>query len=130
MNNTTYPTIAVVDDHQLVRDGICELLSVIGFNVIIKAVNGKDFLRQMARGAIIPDLCLLDIDMPEMNGVQTAICVKTIWPGIKILACTFDSNKIPAMLKSGADACFLKEGDSVTLKKMLLELYAAKSSVN
>ena len=128
MNNTTYPTIAVVDDHQLVRDGICELLSVIGFNVIIKAVNGKDFLRQMARGAIIPDLCLLDIDMPEMNGVQTALCIKAIWPGMKILACTFNSNEIPAILKNGADACILKSADSVTLKEKLLELYDAKKA--
>jgi DNA-binding NarL/FixJ family response regulator len=120
------PTIAVVDDHDLVREGICSSLTLIGFNVIIKATNGKDFLRQLAVTKLIPDLCLLDINMPEMNGVQTTICVKTIWPGIKILAHTFDSAEKQAMLDSGADGCILKGYGLGELKQKLLELYACK----
>lgn len=130
MINKVAPTIAVVDDHDLVREGMGKMLSLYGFNVVIMAINGKDFLMQLAKTKTIPDICILDINMPVMNGVQTAACVKTIWPQIKILAVTFDSNQTKAMMSIGADACFSKGSSSVELKQALLQLYDSRDKSN
>jgi len=127
MKTFTGATIAVVDDHDFVRNEMGDMLSSMGFKVLIKAANGKDFLLQLAGAAVIPDLCLLDIHMPVMDGVQTVPCIKTLWPGIKILGWSIDKNEMPAMLYNGADACILKGGDPLLLKNKLLELYAVKS---
>ena len=130
MKTFTGATIAVVDGHDFVRNEMAEMLSSMGFKVTIKAANGKDFLLQLASVPVIPNLCLLDNHTPVMNGAQTASCVKTLWPDIKILAWSMDKNEMPGMLYNGADACILKGGDPLILKNKLLELYAMTTAVS
>ena len=62
--------IAIVDDHQLFRDGIGSLLSKQeNFEVVISSENGKDFFTKLKEGSH-PDLLLLDLTMHEMNGFE------------------------------------------------------------
>jgi len=119
-------TIAVVDDHKYVREGMGDILLLMGFQVTIKAANGKDFLEQLSKVESLPDLCLLDLNMPVMDGIETAKAVKMQWPDIKILGYTFNSQETEKMIESGADACVLKCGDTPELKRTLLELYSRK----
>jgi len=125
MNTSTPTTIAVVDDHEMFREGMCSLLSVLGYEVTIKAANGRDFLTKLAAAEAIPDVCLLDIEMPEMNGMETANCIKTIWPGMKILGHGFDNDEFTGMMQSGADACLLKGGTLPELQHTLVSLLSA-----
>ncbi|RKR80712.1 response regulator receiver domain-containing protein [Mucilaginibacter gracilis] len=124
MDITTPITIAVVDDHALVREGMSNMLTTMGFQVVLQAVNGKDFLLQLDECPVLPDLCLLDINMPVMNGMETANVLKRQWPRIKILGYTFNNGEIPGMLASGADACWVKGNSSWELKTMILGLLA------
>ena len=130
MNTTPLITIAVVDDHKYVREEISNMLLLMGFHVTIKAANGKDFLEQLSKDESLPDLCLLDLNMPVMDGIETAKAVKLQWPGMKILGYTFNSQEMTKMIESGADACILKCGDAMELKRTLLELYKSSSIQN
>ena len=69
--------IAVVDDHHLFRDGLKRLVESLGekYVVNISAGNGKEFLAQLDTGNL-PDIVLLDINMPEMNGLDMVRAIK------------------------------------------------------
>ena len=124
----TYPiTLAVVDDHALVREGMCGMLMLMGFKVIIQAEHGQDLLTQLTDASTLPDVCLLDINMPVMNGMETTIAMKRQWPGIKIVGYTFNESQTEAMLESGANACLQKCRSVVELKKTILGLMGIDS---
>ena len=73
MSNPDLTTkLALVDDHALLRNGLASLVrSFEGYSVIFEADNGRDFIRQLAQHPQ-PDIILLDVTMPEMNGFETA----------------------------------------------------------
>lgn len=103
--------LAIVDDHKLFRDGITELINGFNeYNIIIEADNGADFIQQLpAKG--VPDIVLLDINMKEMDGFQTAGWLKEHHPEVKILALSMyeNENAIIRMLKAGARGYVLKD---------------------
>lgn len=116
--------LAIVDDHKLFRDGLTELIN--GFNeyrIIIEADNGADFIRQLhAKG--VPDVVLLDINMKEMDGYQTAAWLKEHHPEVKILVLSMyeNENSIIRMLKAGARGYVLKDIRKKELKEALASL--------
>ncbi|NJM32469.1 MAG: response regulator [Limnobacter sp.] len=62
--------IALIDDHVLLRNGLASLIQAFeGYTVLFEADNGKDFIHQLGKNTI-PDIILLDITMPEMNGYE------------------------------------------------------------
>ena len=130
MNPEQFPTIAIVDDHDRLRKEMSKVLTILGFEVILCASDGQDFLLKMATTERLPDICLLDINMPKMNGIMATHCIKTIWPQMKVLAFTFDSDQIPAALVAGADGCILKGSSGAMFKEKLLELCNNKSAKN
>jgi DNA-binding NarL/FixJ family response regulator len=112
-------TLAIVDDHMLCRDGLTEFIN--GFSeyiVIIEADNGLDLIKQL-KTKDIPDIILLDINMKEMDGFETAEWLKENHPGIKILVLSMyeNENAIIRMLKLGARGYVLKD-----IRKKELEL--------
>lgn len=113
-------TIALVDDHVLLRKGLASMLVNEGYNVLFQADDGEDFLRQLA-GHSDPDLVLLDINMPKKDGYETALWLKRNKPEIKILALSMydGENSIIRILKNGARGYILKDSEPSDLKNAI-----------
>ena len=80
-------TIALADDHQLVRKGIRLLLeSISGFSVTIEASNGKELTDCIADEKQLPDIVLVDVNMPVMDGHETVSLLRSKYPEIKIFS--------------------------------------------
>src|SRR6478609_3662740 len=95
--------LALVDDHVLLRNGLAGLVKNLGHNVVFEANNGNDFIEKLNSGSL-PQIVLMDINMPEKDGYETTQWLKSTYPEIKVLALSmYDSESaIIRMLKSGA----------------------------
>lgn len=117
--------ILVVDDHEVVRRGIRALLTTeAGFEVIGEATNGREAVDAFAR--LAPDVVLMDIVMPEMDGIEAIQRIRADHPRARILVLTSfssDSKLLPAV-KAGATGYLLKD---VTPEEFLKAIrYAAE----
>lgn len=118
--------IAIVDDHTMFRKGLCMLVNLFpNYTVLFDAENGKDFIKQLDANNL-PKIVLLDINMPEMDGYDTANWIKMHYPEIKILALsTMDAETaIIKMIKCGAKGYVLKDANPDELKLAFNELLA------
>lgn len=118
--------IAMADDHTLVRKGMEELIDDFeGMEVILSANNGQELINKLSALNELPDVCLLDINMPELNGFETAKKIKAQWPDIKILAVSvYDSEfNIIGMLRAGAGGYILKDAEPDALHKAIKGIY-------
>lgn len=110
--------IAIVDDHAMVRKGLSALISLFpGYNVLFDAANGNDFIAKINANDL-PDIVLMDITMPEMDGYSTTDWLLNNYPEIKVLALsTMDTETaIIKMIKSGAKGYVLKDAEPEELK--------------
>ena len=109
--------IVLTDDHSLLRSGLASLVQSLGHTVLFEADNGKDLLAKLDAKQL-PDILLLDINMPEMDGYETAQWLKTNHPSIKVLALSMYDNEtsIIRMLKCGARGYILKDSEPAELK--------------
>jgi DNA-binding NarL/FixJ family response regulator len=112
--------IVLTDDHNLLRNGLASLVQSLGHEVLFEAENGKRFIEQL-NPAALPDIVLLDINMPEMDGYETAQWIKTNHPDIKVLALSMYDNEtsIIRMLKCGAKGYILKDSEPAELKSAI-----------
>jgi DNA-binding NarL/FixJ family response regulator len=96
--------IVVADDEDLFRNGISYLLMANDFNVIYEASNGNDLLNFLQNTTQYPDVVLMDIKMPLLNGVEATKQIKKQYPDIKIIALSsyITSTFISNMLRVGA----------------------------
>jgi two-component system invasion response regulator UvrY len=118
--------VALADDHAILRKGVAEILSKFeGIEVIMQAGNGKELITKLLSTYELPDVCILDINMPEMNGYETAAAIKKRWPDIKILALSmYDTElNIIKMLHNGASGYVLKDNDPEDLKVAIKEVH-------
>jgi DNA-binding NarL/FixJ family response regulator len=116
--------IAVVDDHVLLRNGLANLInSFPGYHVSFEADNGKDFIAQLETHGN-PDIVLLDISMPEMDGFDTAAWIKKNRPSTKMMVLSMreDEDAIIRMVKSGAGGYILKDSKPTIFKQALDEI--------
>lgn len=110
--------IAIVDDHTMFRKGLAALISFFpNYEVLFDAGNGEEFIEQLS-GKPLPDIVLLDITMPGMDGYATAEWIKDHHPGIKILALsTMDADTaIIKMIRNGASGYILKDAEPSELQ--------------
>ena len=116
----TKANIVLVDDHVLLRNGLANLIKSLGYGVLFEADNGKDFIRKL-KPKFLPDVVLLDINMPQMDGYETALWLKQNHPGIKVLALSMydDETAIIRMLKNGARGYILKDTDPSELNSAI-----------
>ena len=110
--------VVLVDDHILLRNGLRGLID--SFNnctVLYEANNGKDFINKL-KAEQIPDIVLMDINMPEMDGYETTLWVKNNHPEIKVLALSMydNENAIIRMLRAGVKGYILKDCDPPELE--------------
>jgi DNA-binding NarL/FixJ family response regulator len=115
--------IALVDDHVLLRNGLAGLVKSLGHEVMFEADNGKHLIDKLQTNAL-PEIILLDINMPEMDGYETVKWIKKNHPGVKVLALSMYDNEtaIIRMLKYGAKGYILKDSDPIQLKNALEDL--------
>jgi DNA-binding NarL/FixJ family response regulator len=113
--------IALVDDHVLLRKGLANIISDIGYSVMLEADNGEDFIRKLENMKKDPEVVLMDINMPFKDGFETTLWLKKNKPAIKVLALSMldDENSIIRMLKNGARGYILKESEPVELKSAI-----------
>jgi two-component system, NarL family, invasion response regulator UvrY len=110
--------IALADDHVLLRNGLANLLRELDYTVVFEASNGKELLEKIQGSQALPDVILMDIKMPVMDGYDTTQWLKTNYPSIKVLALSMydDENAIIRMLRCGASGYVLKDCDPSELK--------------
>lgn len=109
--------IALADDHVLLRKGLASLVQNLGYTVLLEADNGRE-LKDKIAGGVLPDLVLMDINMPELDGYETALWLKQNHPNIKVLALSMydDEMAIIRMLKNGAKGYILKDSEPAELR--------------
>ncbi|HEV3412812.1 MAG TPA: response regulator transcription factor [Puia sp.] len=125
-------TIGIADDHQLFLKSLALLInSFPGFEVILEALNGERLLQELAVTPVLPDILLLDVNMPVMDGPQTTTKILAAYPGTRIAALSMkaDDTTIIRMLKAGSCAYLLKDIHPDELERALTEI-AAKGYYN
>lgn len=119
-------TIGLVDDHQLFLKSLVLLIKSFGnYEVVIEAANGKSFCEKLRQAKMLPDIALVDVNMPVMNGVETAAWIQENFPTVKIVALSMnDADKsIISMIKAGSCAYLLKDTHPDEFEKALLEIH-------
>ncbi|HWY09772.1 MAG TPA: response regulator transcription factor [Bacteroidia bacterium] len=115
--------IAVVDDQQLFRKGIVALLRQIkDFNICFEAENGEDFFEKL-EDEITPDVILLDLQMPVMDGIATTVKLKKRFPEVKIIILTMhdEEEMIVHLIEKGAHG-FLPKNEEI--KNVIDSIYS------
>jgi two-component system invasion response regulator UvrY len=109
--------LALVDDHNLLRTGLAGVLDKLDYKVIMESENGRQFIDKLDKENL-PDVVLMDINMPEMDGFETTLWLKKNHPLVKVLALSMfdDENSIIRMLKNGARGYILKDSRAAELK--------------
>ena len=104
--------LAIADDHAVLRKGIVALTTGHNIELVAEASNGRELLDQLSELSDLPDVCLLDINMPVMNGYDTLEAIKQQWPQIRVLALSMHATEFPIikMLRGGAGGYLLKDG--------------------
>jgi two-component system invasion response regulator UvrY len=113
--------VALVDDHELLRTGLAAMInSFEGYKVALEANNGQQFIEKV-KSKTPPDIILLDITMPQMDGYETSHWIKTNMPQTKILVLSMLENDtaIIRMLKNGARGYILKDSKPKVFKEAL-----------
>ena len=113
--------IVLVDDHKLLRNGLAGLInSFSNYSVFYEANNGREFI-DLLKTKPFPDIVLMDINMPEMDGYETCIWLKNNHPEIKVLALSMYDNEsaIIRMFKAGAKGYILKDCEPRELESAL-----------
>lgn len=122
--------VMIADDHNLMREGIKQLLEFDGsIKVIAEASNGIECLDKMKR--FEPDVLLLDINMPEKNGLEVLEELKSEKTKTKILILTVH-NEIEYLIKAidiGVDGYILKDSESAELKKAIDTVYEGENYI-
>ena len=111
----------MVDDHVLLRNGLASLIESFGdYNVLFQADNGRDFVEAL-HSDNLPQIVLMDINMPLMDGYETTYWLKKNYPLVKVLALSMydNENSIIRMFRAGAKGYILKDCDPAELKEAL-----------
>ncbi len=113
-------TIALADDHTVMRNGLATLLKDLGYDILFEANNGQDFITKINKENL-PDVALLDIKMPVMDGYETASWLNDNFPEVKVIALSMydDEAAIIRMLKNGAKGYVLKDSNIADVRKAI-----------
>lgn len=116
--------VILIDDQQIIREGLKMLLSLDDdINIVAEGTDGSEALELIEK--YNPDILLMDIRMPIMNGVEATKLVKEKYPDIKILILTTfnDNDYIFDSLKNGANGYLLKDADSDEIIDAIKNVY-------
>ena len=109
--------VMIVDDHTIVRHGLRAYLDTVeDIAVVAEATDGRDAIDQLAKMSTVtrvPDVMLVDLQMPRMDGEQTTVEVARSFPSVRVVVMTSfsDIGRIHALLQAGASGYILKRSD-------------------
>ncbi len=120
-------TLTVVDDHQLFRKGLINLIEQVDsrFKVIAECSNGKELMDQLA-GGTVPEIVVMDVNMPIMDGFKTTEAIKEHHPDVAVLALTMlnDENTLIRLLRAGVNGFLNKDIEPDELQKAIAEIHS------
>ena len=127
MGDTTRSRILLVDDHEVLRKGIRSTLDG-QWEICGEAASGQEAIEKAA--ALKPDLVLMDVSMPEMNGIEATKQVLKAAPAMKIVIFTMHDSPgmVEAAKAAGAKACLTKTVPADQLRRVIAEVLSHKSS--
>ncbi|MBV9608704.1 MAG: response regulator transcription factor [Acidobacteria bacterium] len=123
--------VLTVDDHPVVRHGIAGLLSIQRDIVMVgEASNGREAIRQFRTHR--PDITLMDLQMPEMNGVDALIAIRNEFPDAKVIVLTTYKGDVQILraLQAGAHAYLLKNSMHKELLETIRAVHAGKKALS
>jgi DNA-binding NarL/FixJ family response regulator len=118
--------LALVDDkpinRQTVKDKIAGYREI---RLLLEARDGVDFIGQLKASAVLPDVVLMDLEMPEMDGIRTIYEATALYPQIKFIVLTVfeDTDKIFDAIRAGASGYLLKEDSAVNIVDAITNVY-------
>lgn len=118
--------VAIADDHPLFRKGLKDfLVAAGGIDVVIEASHGHELLEKLEKVKVSPDVCLMDISMPIMNGYETTLKLRRKWNKLKVLAISMYDHEfnITQMIKNGAVGYLLKSCDPIKVIEAVRSVY-------
>ena len=122
--------IMITDDHSMIREGLKSLLELDGdIEVIAEAENGEECLQKLL--SVKPDVLLLDINMPKMNGIEVLKTLKDAKSKVKVLVLTVH-NETEYLMKAveiGINGYVLKDSESAELKKAIFTIYDGENYI-
>lgn len=122
--------VMIADDHSMIREGLKQLLELEGdFQVIAEACDGVDCIQKLE--TVSPDVLLLDINMPNMNGLEVLKKLKEKRIKVKVLVLTVH-NEVEYLLKAvdiGVNGYLLKDSESSELKKAILTVVGGEDYI-
>ena len=124
----SYPEIIIVDDHVIFRQGLKSLLTTENIATVIgEASNGIEYLELLSH--LKPDLVLMDIDMPQMNGMEATQKAIELMPDIKIIALTMfgDEEYYYKMIDLGVKGFILKSTGIAEIEKAIKDVIQGES---
>jgi NarL family two-component system response regulator LiaR len=131
MNNSNSIRVFIAEDHAIVRKGVRTLLSLEkDIQVIGEAANGREAVEQV--GNLNPDVVLMDLVMPELDGIQAIQQIKARQPDAKVLVLTSfaTDDKIFPAIKAGALGYLLKDTDPAALAEAIRQVNAGEYSLH
>ena len=131
MTQTNPIRVLLVDDHMVVRSGLSTVLSVYDdLKLVGEAGDGEEAIRLCER--LQPDVILMDLLMPKMDGVTAIKAIKTRWPQIQIIALTSFKEKeyVEGALKAGANGYLLKDVSAEELVNAVRRATAGQPSLS
>ena len=118
----------IVDDRPRSRNGLRALLATAAeIEVVGEAANGEQAVRQVE--LYQPDVVVMDVHMPVLNGLQATRLIKARWPAVKVIMLTIDSTCRVDALAAGADAFLVKGGPSEELLETVLATSKPSSDI-
>ncbi|MCG8576661.1 MAG: response regulator transcription factor [Flavobacteriales bacterium] len=114
--------LAIVDDHDLFARGMKSLLEPFNYiETVITASNGLDFIEQLKTTTTLPDIVLLDLKMPKMDGIETLEHLRRDFPTIKciILSMHEDEQFVLHLIKMGANGYLIKDSKVLEVKEAI-----------
>ncbi len=117
--------VFLADDHAVVRDGLrCLLEAQDGICVVGDAANGRDAVRQVRQ--LEPDVALMDIAMPELNGIEATVQVRQACPSVRVLVLSMHSSleHVREALKAGAHGYLLKRSAGMEVVEAVRTVHA------
>jgi two-component system NarL family response regulator len=123
--------VLIADDHRVVREGLCAILKTKeDIEVVGDAQDGQEAVEK-AR-ALLPDVILMDVSMPRMNGVEATRIIKREFPHIGIVALTMyeEQQYIFDLVRAGATGYLLKDTDSAQIAAAIRAIYRGESLIH